>query len=73
MKECCQCGREYHTYIPNTDCEMPDGTSVFYREPQHECPACDPMQWGVGLKQRSFHVIQTFRTSRTVDHQAQLS
>lgn len=46
IKQCCQCTRKFRTYIPNTDCVMPDGVCVFYSNAQDECPECDPDHWG---------------------------
>ena len=46
MKQCRQCSQEFCTYIPGTDCMMPDGASVFYSDPQEDCPNCDPNNWG---------------------------
>ena len=43
---CKSCSRPFRTYVPMTDCLMPDGTTFFYSEPQDECPCCDINQWG---------------------------
>ena len=43
---CEQCGTEFFTFIPDTLCKMPDGTVVFYQDPQMECPNCDEAQFG---------------------------
>ena len=38
IKNCETCSQRFRTYIPNSDCIMPDGMSFCYREPQNECP-----------------------------------
>ena len=40
------CGKDFYTYIPNTNCLIPDGSSPFYQEPQLLCPLCDDHEFG---------------------------
>ena len=37
---CLDCNQKFRTYVPNTDCLLPDGNVVFYKEPQTLCPEC---------------------------------
>lgn len=46
IKQCTVCSKPFRTYVPDTDCVMPDGASFFYSYPQDECPACDENCWG---------------------------
>lgn len=43
---CTDCEQPFRTYVPNTICRLPDGGSVFYRDPQTLCPACDTTGFG---------------------------
>ena len=43
---CIECNQPFRTYVPETICRLPDGGSVFYREPQDLCPVCDPSGFG---------------------------
>jgi hypothetical protein len=45
IQPCRTCSRPFRTYVPGTNCVMPDGTSFSYSEPQEECPCCDISQW----------------------------
>ncbi len=38
MQNCAQCGMEYQTYVPNTDCQLPDGGVRRNVEAQIYCP-----------------------------------
>lgn len=42
----CPCGRQFYSYIPDTLCTMPNGTIVYYQQPQVLCPLCDDYEWG---------------------------
>ena len=42
----CPCGRQFYNFIPDTLCTMPDGTVVYYQQPQVLCPLCDDYEWG---------------------------
>lgn len=42
----CPCGRQFYNFIPDTLCTMPNGTIVFYQQPQVLCPLCDDYEWG---------------------------
>ena len=46
MKECVNCSEMFRTYLPGVDTTMPDGSSIYYSDPQNECPACDVSNWG---------------------------
>ena len=41
ITDCIKCGQKFRTYIPNTDCKLPDGTIQCHQQPQDECPDCD--------------------------------
>ena len=43
---CLHCGRDFLAPIPNTDCHLPDGGIVCYRDPVLECPICDDNRFG---------------------------
>ena len=43
VTDCSMCGKHFRTYVPETICNLPDGGSVFYSEPQTMCPLCDTM------------------------------
>ena len=34
IQQCDECARDFRTYIPGTICNLPDGHSVFYADPQ---------------------------------------
>ena len=46
VASCQGCGKNFYTYIPDTNCLMPDGSSLFYQEPQLLCPLCDDHEFG---------------------------
>ena len=51
--------RPYRTYnIANTECRLPDGGSVFYRDPQIMCPLCDPEGYGEFMNTDLFPELQ---------------
>ena len=52
---CKTCSLPFRTYVPVTNCLMPDGTTFYYSEPQDECPCCDITQWGAHWKTIYFH------------------
>ena len=43
---CIECNQHFTTYVPETVCRLPNGGSVFNREPQELCPVCDPSAFG---------------------------
>ena len=40
MVSCIECGTQFRTYIPGTDCLQPDGTVQCHQEPHDTCPDC---------------------------------
>ena len=46
VSACQGCARDFYTYIPDTDCKMPDGSTLFYQDPQLLCPLCDDQEFG---------------------------
>ena len=40
--------------MPETICMLPDGGSVFYRDPQLLCPLCDPQCYGTFMNEDLF-------------------
>ena len=52
---CKTCSLPFRTYyVPGTNCLMPDGTTLYYSEPQDECPCCDITQWGAHWNKELF-------------------
>ena len=49
-----ECKRPFRTYVPETICTLPDGGSVFYRDPQPLCPLCDKEGFGSFMNQDLF-------------------
>ncbi|XP_019861115.1 PREDICTED: uncharacterized protein LOC109589478 [Amphimedon queenslandica] len=37
---CVECSQLFRTYVPNTDCLLPDGNLVYCKESQTICPEC---------------------------------
>ena len=58
IKICGVCQRPYRTYVANTECRLPDGGSVFYRDPQIMCPLCDPEGYGEFMNTDLFPELQ---------------
>ena len=58
IKVCVACQRPYRTYVPNTICTLPDRGSVFYKDPQIECPLCDPTGYGEFMNKDLFLELQ---------------
>ena len=54
IKACADCSRSFRTYVPDTMCTLPDGGSVFYRDPQLLCPLCDPESYGTFMNKDLF-------------------
>ncbi|XP_019859118.1 PREDICTED: uncharacterized protein LOC109587313 isoform X1 [Amphimedon queenslandica] len=54
IKCCIECGRNFRTFIPDTSCNLPDGSCVVYTEPQLTCPLCDPNGYGRFMNQDLF-------------------
>ena len=54
VASCQECGRDYFTYIPDTNCQMPDGSKLFYQEAQLLCPVCDSEEFGWWFNQELF-------------------
>ena len=40
MVSCTDCNQKFRTYIPGTDCLLPDGSLQCHQEPQDTCPEC---------------------------------
>ena len=46
-----ECGGKFRTYIPDTHCLMPDGSTQLHVDPQDLCPECDPAAYGLFLNE----------------------
>ena len=55
---CIECERPFRMYVPNTDCRLPDGGSVYYRDLQTMCPLCDPCGYGDFMNEDLFPELQ---------------
>ena len=55
VQPCKTCSQPFCTYISGTNFVMPDGTSLFYSNPQQGCPCCDINQWGAQWNQENTH------------------
>ena len=53
-----ECERPFRMYVPNTDCRLPDGGSVYYRDLQTMCPLCDPCGYGDFMNEDLFPELQ---------------
>ena len=40
LANCVDCNQQFRTYVPNTDCLLPDGNLVYYKESQTLCQEC---------------------------------
>lgn len=54
ISTCADCGQPYRTYVPDSICNLPNGGSVTYTEPQLLCPICDPSGFGVFMNEDLF-------------------
>ena len=36
-----KCGQKFRMYVPNTDCLLPNGNLVYYKDSRDLCPECD--------------------------------
>ena len=59
LYKCMDCGRDYRTYVPGTDCELPDGSVQRHQEPQNCCPDCDFTVVGAMLNMDLFPHLQS--------------
>ena len=64
ISSCAECNRKFRTYVPETVCVLPDGSSVFYRDAQMLCPLCDPNGFREFINQDLFpEIAGTSRSS----------
>lgn len=46
IENCMECSRPFRTFVPDSICELPDGSCVSYKDPQFLCPLCDSKGYG---------------------------
>ena len=51
IDKCIDCGRDFRTYVPRTNCHLPGGLVVDYEDPQLQCPDCDPHRYGLFMNE----------------------
>ena len=60
---CIDCGQNFRTYKPDTNCLMPDGSTQWHVEPQKQCPECDINGYGLFLNEDLFpHLVITSKS-----------
>ena len=57
--QCVECSADFCTYIPGTDCLLPDGTIQCHQEPQDSRPSCSG-GYGIHLNQDLFPEIAKY-------------
>lgn len=68
IRECCECGHQYRTYVPGASTKLPTGSVVFYDEPQLRCPECDPIGYGLFMNFDLFpHLCPEKRVEKTLE------
>lgn len=45
LSSCIECHETFRTYVPGTDCLLPDNTVVCLQEPTEKCPNCSGGSW----------------------------
>ena len=59
ISSCVECGRDFGTFIPDTSCNLPDGSCVTYTEPQLACPLCDSHGYGAFMNEDLFPELKS--------------